>query len=57
MHNQHAGLSQTLAAQHITDLRQQATHQRLLATARRPRRRAWSLRRWLLHGQPSPQTS
>ena len=57
MHNQHAGLSQTLAAQHATDLRQQATHQRLLQAARPPRRRSWLLRRWLLDGQPSPQTS
>jgi hypothetical protein len=57
MHNQHTGLSQTLAAQHTTDLQQQATHQRLLVAARRPRRRTWSLRRWLLDGQPSPQTN
>jgi hypothetical protein len=57
MHNQHAGLSQTLAAQPTTDLRQQATHQRLLQAARPPRRRGWLLRRWLLDGQPSPQTS
>jgi hypothetical protein len=57
MHNQHAGLSQTLAAQHTTDLRQQATNQRLLQAARPPRRRGWLLRRWLLDGQPSPQTS
>jgi hypothetical protein len=57
MTNQHAGLSQTLAAQHTTDLRQQATHQRLLQAARSPCRRSWLLRRWLLDGQPSPQTS
>ena len=57
MHNQHTGLSQTLAEQHRTHLRQQATRQRLLAATRRPRRRTWSLRRWLLDGQPSPQTS
>jgi hypothetical protein len=57
MYNQHAGLSQTLAEQHRTDLRQQATRQQLVQAARRPRRRVWSLRRWLLDGQPSPQTS
>jgi hypothetical protein len=58
MHNQHAGLSQTLVEQHRTGLQAQATRQRRLAAARRPRRRIWSLpRRWLLDGRPSPQTS
>ena len=60
MNNQHAGLSQTLAEQHITRLRQQATHQRLLRAARQPRRRrGWSTRRWwqLLDGRPSPRIS
>jgi hypothetical protein len=36
MHNQHAQLSQTLADQHITQLREHATRQRLLATANPP---------------------
>jgi hypothetical protein len=57
MHNQHTGLSQTLAEQHRTHLQQQATSQRLLAATGRPHHRSWSLRRWLLGGQPSPQTS
>jgi hypothetical protein len=57
MHNQHTGLSQTLAEQHRTGLHAQASRRRLLAAARRPRRHTWSLRRWLLDGQPSPQTS
>jgi hypothetical protein len=48
MHNQHAGLSQTLAEQHSTRLRQQVTHQRLVRGARpqRRRRRRWLARRW-----------
>jgi hypothetical protein len=60
MHNQHAGLSQTLAEQHITGLQQQATRQRLLRAARQPRRqRGWAPRRWwqLLDVRPSPKTS
>jgi hypothetical protein len=57
MHNQHTGLSQTLAEQHRTGLHAQASRRRLLAAARRPRRHTWSRRRWLLDGQPSPQTS
>ena len=59
MTNQHAGLSQTLAAQHTTDLRQQATRQRRLRAARQPHRRTWSPRRWwqLLDRQASPRTS
>jgi hypothetical protein len=39
MTNQHAGLSQTLAAQHTTELREQATHQRLLHALGRSHRR------------------
>jgi hypothetical protein len=39
MHNQHAGLSQTLAEQRITEQREQANHARLTGGARRPRRR------------------
>ena len=38
MNNQHAGLSQTLADQHITGLRDHATRQRLKLAARQPRR-------------------
>jgi hypothetical protein len=60
MNNQHAGLSQTLADQHITELQEQATRQRLLpAAGQRRRRRTWSSRRWwqLLTGRPSPQAS
>jgi hypothetical protein len=60
MNNQHAGLSQTLADQHITRLRQQATRQRLLHATRQPHRRRTSApRRWwqLLDRQASPRTS
>ena len=60
MTNQHVGLSQTLTAQHATDLRLQAAHQRRLQAARQPRRRTRrSPRRWwqLLAGPPSPRTS
>jgi hypothetical protein len=39
MTNQHAGLSQTLAAQHTTELREQTTHQRLLHALGRSHRR------------------
>jgi hypothetical protein len=47
MHNQHAGLSQALAEQHITQRRQQAAHARLLREARPPRqRRRWAARGW-----------
>jgi hypothetical protein len=54
MHNQHAGLSQVLADQHITQRRQQAAQARLgLGThppGRRRRSRAahgwWQLARW-----------
>jgi hypothetical protein len=41
MNNQHAGLSQVLAQQHTTQLREQAAHARLLREARPPRRRRW----------------
>jgi hypothetical protein len=60
MNNQHRGLSQTLADQHITGLRDHATRQRLKLAARHPRRRRMSSpRRWwqLLDRQPSPRTS
>jgi hypothetical protein len=53
MHNQHAGLSQTLAEQRITERREQADHARLTGGARLPRRRRsragrdwWQLARW-----------
>jgi hypothetical protein len=48
MHNQHAGLSQTLAQQHITERHEQAVQARLSRGARPPRhrRRAWVARRW-----------
>jgi len=59
MHNQHAHLSQTLADQHITRLREHATRQQLLATANPPRRRRSSPRhRWqLLDRRPAPRTN
>jgi hypothetical protein len=47
MHNQHAGLSQLLAEQRITQRYEQAAHARLAHDARRPRhRRHW----WLARG-------
>jgi hypothetical protein len=53
MHNQHAGLSQILAEQHITERREQAAQVRLAGGARPPRRRRrsmargwWQLARW-----------
>jgi hypothetical protein len=54
MTNQHAGLSQTLASQRITERHQQAAQARLLRGARPPRRRRirsaarrwWRLARW-----------
>jgi hypothetical protein len=48
MNNQHAGLSQVLAEQRITERREQAAHARLLRDARPPRRRrqSWAARRW-----------
>jgi hypothetical protein len=47
MHNQHAGLSQALASQRITERHEQAAHARLLRGARPPRRRTrWTARRW-----------
>jgi hypothetical protein len=39
MHNQHAGLSQALADQRITEHHEHAGHARLVADARPPRRR------------------
>jgi hypothetical protein len=54
MHNQHAGLSQLLAEQRITQRHEQATHTRLVRGARPPGRRRrsraargwWQLARW-----------
>jgi hypothetical protein len=48
MNNQHAGLSQALAEQRITERHEQATHARLISGARPPRRRrrSWAARRW-----------
>jgi hypothetical protein len=54
MHNQHAGLSQLLATQRITERQEQATQARLAHSASRPRRRRrqsaarrwWQLARW-----------
>jgi hypothetical protein len=49
MHNQHTGLSQTLAEQRITERHEQAAQARLAGGARPPRRRrrrAWVPRRW-----------
>ena len=61
MHNQHAGLSQLLAAQRITQRHEQATHARLVRGARPPRRRRRSrtVRGWCSWsaGQPSSPSS
>jgi hypothetical protein len=54
MHNQHAGLSQVLAEQHISQWRERAAHARLAHSARLPRRRRparvvrgwWQPARW-----------
>ena len=47
MHNQHAGLSQVLAEQHITERHEQAAHARLSRGAHPARRRKrWAARRW-----------
>jgi hypothetical protein len=47
MNIQHAGLSQVLAEQQMTERREQAAHARLAGDARSPRRRR---RRWVVHG-------
>jgi hypothetical protein len=55
MHNQHAGLSQQLAAQRTTERHEQAARARLAHTAGRSRRRRrWRLapRWWLLGRRP-----
>ena len=47
MHNQHAGLSQVLADQRITERHQQADQARLTDGASPPRRHRWRIdRRW-----------
>jgi hypothetical protein len=53
MHNQHAGLSQVLAEQHISQRRERATQARLAHGARQRRRRTvrvvpgwWQPARW-----------
>jgi hypothetical protein len=54
MNNQHAGLTQVLAEQHITERREQAAQARLGLSARPPGRRCrsraahgwWQLARW-----------
>jgi hypothetical protein len=47
MHNQHAGLTGVLAEQRMTERQQQATHERLIHSARSPRRRRQqATRRW-----------
>jgi hypothetical protein len=48
MHNQHAGLSQVLAEQRMTERWEQAAHARLAGGARwlRRRRRRWVVRGW-----------
>jgi hypothetical protein len=45
MHNQHAGLSQALATQHISERHEQADHARLVGRARPSCRRRWRLGR------------
>ena len=57
MHNQHAGLSQLLAEQRITQRHEQAAHARLAGGARPPRRRRrWATRRWQLARWPAVAT-
>jgi hypothetical protein len=51
MNNQHAGLSQVLAEQRLTERRQQATHARLVRGTRPPGRRH---RRWAAGGWWQP---
>jgi hypothetical protein len=63
MHNQHAGLSQQLAVQRITERQEQAAQARLAhwAGRSRHRRRRWLARQWLRlarrpgAGQPTVQ--
>jgi len=50
MHNQHAGLTGVLSEQRMTERQQQATNERLMRSARSPRRRRQQAtrRRWRL---------
>ena len=59
MHNQHLDLSQALAAQRMTERREQATNARLGRGPGRPRRRRWRLTRgwWQLVRRPAGQAS
>jgi hypothetical protein len=52
MHNQHAGLSQQLAEQRITERLEQAARARLAQGAGRPRRRRLARRWWQLARRP-----
>ena len=52
MHNQHAGLSQSLAEQRITERHQQAAQARLAHGARPRRHRRWLARWWQLARRP-----
>jgi hypothetical protein len=52
MHNQHAGLSQQLADQRITQRQEQAAQARLAQSAGRSRRRHW----WRLARRPGVAT-
>ena len=55
MHNQHSGLSQTLADEHRCECQQHADRRRLLPAARQPTR---SRRWWHLHTRrPWPRAS
>ena len=54
MHNQHAGLTGVLSEQRMTEHQQDAAHERLVRSARSPRRRRQqATRRWCssLHGR------
>jgi hypothetical protein len=56
MHNQHAGLSQLLAEQRISDRHEQAAHARLAHDARRRHRRWLASRWWQLARWPGAAT-
>jgi hypothetical protein len=59
MHNQHLDLSQALAAQRMTEQREQATQTRLGRGASRlpRRRRSWASHWWQLVRRPAGQAS
>jgi hypothetical protein len=54
MHNQHAGLTGVLAEQRMTERQQQATRERVVRSARSPRRRRQQAtgRWWRLVARP-----